>query len=68
MKEYEASEITALLVKYACNAELEIYGQLLFQNACMKQILDTQENMQKLLLSQNENKKKNIQILTSKLK
>ena len=67
MKEYEASEITALLVKYACNAELEIYGQLLFQNACMKQILDTQENMQKLLLSQNENKKKNIQILTSKL-
>lgn len=68
MKEFEASEVTSLLVKYTCVAELELFGELLFQTACMKQVLDTQESMQELLNSQNQMKQKLIQQLKFKIK
>ena len=56
MKEYEASEVTSLLVQYACRIELAVFGEQLFQTACKKQILENQEKIEQKLIMENQEK------------
>lgn len=68
MREHEASEITNLLVQYACKVELTLFGDQLFQTACKKQILENQEKIEEKLLESNYEKRKKIQNLNCEIK
>lgn len=68
MREYEANEVTALLVKHTCSVEIKIFGNMLLQIACMKQVLELQENTQNEIVNDNNAKANLIRQLQAKIK
>jgi len=45
MKEHEPSEIARVLIKHACWVEINTFGEMLLKVACLKKVLETQENV-----------------------
>lgn len=68
MKEHEASEIARVLIKHACWVEINTFGEMLLQVACLKKVLETQENVLNKIKSINIDRKKELKDLQSLLK
>ena len=68
MKEYEANEVTMLLVRHAGAIELNSFGDMLFQIACLKQVLENQEGILNEMNATNEMKKENLRELQNRIK
>jgi hypothetical protein len=63
MKEHEAAEITKILVKHASWVEINTFGEMLLKVACLKQVLEHQENVIKEVKEMNVAREKEIKEL-----